>query len=128
MKPSLAWTFLIVALVLNASANILLKVGAMQSRELASDASLMTKALNFLNIATCMGIVLFAGNVLVYRKALTGLPISIAYPVMVSVGLLIIVVAARFIPLLGEKISLTQGAGMALIIAGVWLVSRTPTN
>lgn len=119
------WIFLSIALVLNALANVLMKVGAAVEKPVTENASFLTKALDFLNLATLAGIILFAANVLIYRKALSGLPISVAYPVMVSLGLLIVVLLARFIPLLNEKISLLQIVGMILIIAGVWMVSQT---
>lgn len=123
-----AWLFLTAALLLNSFANILMKVGAATQKTLAEDASFFSKAVNFLNIATLAGIILFAGNVLLYRKALDGLPISIAYPVMVSLGLIIVVVFARFLPILSERISLLQIVGMVLIVAGVWLVSQCPAK
>ncbi|HTH16984.1 MAG TPA: EamA family transporter [Magnetospirillum sp.] len=39
-----------------------------------------------------------------------------------------VTVAAASVPLLGERISLAQGIGIALIMAGVALVSRTGHN
>jgi multidrug transporter EmrE-like cation transporter len=118
-----AWLPLAVAVVLNASANIPMKVGARTSRTLGEDASFMARALNFFNVATVIGICLFAANVLAYRRALDRLPISVAYPVMVSVGLIFITLAAVFLPVLSERVSLVQIAGMVLIAVGVWLVA-----
>jgi multidrug transporter EmrE-like cation transporter len=66
--------------------------------------------------------VLFAANVLVYRKALEHLDISVAYPVMVSGGLILVTVAAIAMPALSEKISIVQALGILLIAAGVWCV------
>ena len=79
---------------------------------------------NFLNWATLLGIFFFAANVLAYRKALDRLDISVAYPIMVSGSLILIVLAAAWLPVLRERIVLTQLGGMLLIAAGVWLVSR----
>jgi small multidrug resistance pump len=117
------WLFLIVALCLNATANLLLKVGSNTEKPLAESAGLVARAMNFLNLATVIGIALFAANVLFYRKALDALPVSAAYPVMVSGGLVIIVIAARFVPVLAERVTLWQIVGMGLIVAGVWLVA-----
>ena len=58
-----------------------------------------------------------------YRKALDNLDISVAYSVMVSVGLILVTLAAVFIPLLSERVSAWQIFGMILITAGVWLVA-----
>jgi len=123
MTLSGAWLPLMVALVLNAAANVLMKVGAKLAVPLPGDASLWAKATNFLNLATLAGLVLFAGNVLVYRKALDRLDISVAYPIMVSGGLVLVTLAAALLPVLKEKISLAQVGGMLLIAVGVWLVA-----
>ena len=123
----LNWVFLTVALVLNAAANVLLKIGAVTAKgaPLATP-SLWAKAAHFLNLATTAGIVLFAANVLVYRRALDSLNVSVAYPVMVSGGLIIVTIAAALLPGLRERITWVQIAGMVLIAAGVWLVALQP--
>ncbi|MDY0061595.1 MAG: hypothetical protein RBU45_17420 [Myxococcota bacterium] len=119
-----SWLPLIVALVLNGLANVLMKVGAKIAVPLGPEATLFTKVTNFLNWATLLGIFFFAANVLAYRKALDRLDISVAYPIMVSGSLILIVLAAAWLPVLRERIVLTQLGGMLLIAAGVWLVSR----
>lgn len=124
MSLAPGWLPLFVALTLNAAANVLMKVGARQAVELPADAGTVARVANFLNAATLIGIVLFAANVLVYRKALDHLSISIAYPIMVSVGLILVTLAAWALPLLHERISWGQIGGMVLIAAGVWLVAR----
>ena len=118
------WLPLAVALVLNAGGNVFLKIGANTAWPLAENASLCARVANFLNIATVIGIALFAANVIVYRKALNGLSISIAYPIMVSLGLVLVTFAAAMLPILNEKISAWQIGGMLLIGLGVWLVAR----
>jgi multidrug transporter EmrE-like cation transporter len=114
------WLLLILALSLNASASLLLKLGSNLQRPLAGDAGLWEKATNFLNAPTVGALVLFAANVLIYRKALDVLDISVAYPVMVSGGLVIVTVVAAVG--LRERVTVAQIAGMVLIAAGVWLV------
>jgi len=118
------WLPLVVALLLNAAANVLMKVGSKTASVLPVGASVWQRLANFLNLATALGILLFAANVLVYRKALDNLSLSVAYPVMVSVGLILVTLAAVFIPILGERVSAWQIIGMILIAAGVWLVAR----
>ena len=116
------WTPLLIAMVLNAGANVLMKVGANTAGTLGDNASLWAKAANFLNVATILAIVLFAANVLAYRKALDNLSVSVAYPIMVSTGMIIITIVAAT-PVLGERITFTQIAGMVLVAMGVWLVA-----
>jgi len=118
-----AWLPLIIALVLNASANVLMKVGSQVAKARPAAEGLGGGVCHFLNAATIAGIVLFAANVLVYRKALDSLDISVAYPVMVSVGLILVAVSAAALPILSERISTPQIFGMVLIAAGVWLVA-----
>lgn len=118
------WIPLVVALVLNAGANVLMKVGANAAGPLGDNASLWAKVANFLNAATILAIVLFAANVLAYRKALDNLSVSVAYPIMVSTGMILITVVAAT-PLLGERIAFWQVVGMVLIGLGVWLLAGT---
>ncbi|MCP4375563.1 MAG: EamA family transporter [bacterium] len=121
------WIPLLVALVLNAGANVLMKVGANNATTLSENASLWSRVTNFLNVATVLAIILFAANVLAYRKALDNLSVSVAYPIMVSTGMIIITIVAAT-PILGERIALWQIAGMILIGLGVWLVAGGMTG
>lgn len=118
------WLPLAIALVLNAAANVMMKVGAKTAGALAADASLWAKVANFLNAATVVAIALFAANVIAYRKALDSLNISVAYPIMVSLGLVLVTFAAVTLPILSERVTVRQIVGMVLIAAGVWLVAR----
>lgn len=118
-----SWIFLAVALVLNAAANILLKVGSRLESLAPETSERLASFLKTFNVATMAGLFLFAVNVVFYRKALDGIPISVAYPIMVSLGLVLVVLAAIWIPLLNERVDARQVAGMALIGIGVWLVS-----
>ena len=99
------WLPLAIALVLNATANIMMKVGAQTAGPLATDASLWAKVSNFLNAATVVAIALFAANIIAYRKALDSLDISVAYPIMVSLGLVLVTFAAVTLPILSERIT-----------------------
>ena len=115
---------LVVALVLNAGANLLLKFHDRYMKPtdltLTGAASLWPFFLN--NWLLWLGLLCFASNVIFYRIALGKLPISVAYPIMVGAGFAIIaVVAWRF---LGETLSVGQWAGVALILAGIVLVAR----
>ena len=118
------WLWLIAALVLNAAANILLKVGSRTAGVLPTDATAAQRAGNFLNAVTVLAIALFAANVLFYRKALDSLNVSVAYPVMVSGGLVMVTLAAVLLPVLNERFGAWQVMGIMLIGAGVWMVTR----
>ena len=122
------WFFLIFALVTNATASVLLKVGSRvaENSPLAEGAGFLAKVFHFLNFPTIFAICLFAVNVLVYRRALDELNISVAYPIMVSGGMVLVTACACLIPLLGERIAWWQLVGMLLIALGVWLVALQP--
>jgi multidrug transporter EmrE-like cation transporter len=119
----LRYFFLVLALVMNAGANILLKMGSKTAKVLPSDAGLLDKTMNFLNPVTIVAIFLFAANVLAYRKALDAFKLSIAYPIMVSGGLVLVTAAAWALPVFREEISPLQLVGIVLIAVGIWLVT-----
>jgi multidrug transporter EmrE-like cation transporter len=60
--------------------------------------------------------------VLAYSVALRTFRISIAYPVMVSGGYVLILIAGWFI--FQERLNPVQYTGIGLILAGLWLVVR----
>ena len=122
MKYGIALTL---ALVLNATANPLIKSGMKRfdsageavSQSLSALASAL--ATNWMLI---LGIFCFAINVIFYAYALKKIDVSAAYPVMVGAGFAIIaLVAWKF---LGESLSRMQLAGVLCILIGVWLVAR----
>ena len=86
---------LAVALVLNATANLMIRAGA---KEIAAKCSGVTAVplltalkAGMVNPWIISGVVCFALNLAAYSYALTKLPVSMAYPIMVSVGYAIIV-------------------------------------
>ena len=117
------WLFLIIALTLNALANLLLKVGAkVQPVVSHTNPNIIECLQSFINGPTIWGIFLFAVNVLVYRKALESLNVSVAYPIMVSGGLILVTLLASLTPHLKEKMTIIQLVGMMLISLGICLM------
>ena len=110
----------IMAIVLNASANILIKVGMAKAGKLENVPFLIKYALSqpFLYA----GVVCFVLALAAYSIVLSKLNLSVAYPIMVSMGL-IIVVLVSFLAL-KETITFLQIVGFVFIIAGVWMVAR----
>jgi multidrug transporter EmrE-like cation transporter len=107
------YSFLLIALVLNSTANILLKVAAMGSRGTSIPALIS-------NPYAVAGVFIFASNVYFYIQALKNLPLTLVYPVMTAVSFLIINTYGFII--LKEPWSITSLAGYALIIIGIILV------
>lgn len=67
------------------------------------------------------GLSIFAGNVIFYMLALRHLPVSVAYPVMVAMSLLIVATGANF--LFKEAVTGTQIVGYVLLIIAIYLLT-----
>jgi small multidrug resistance pump len=122
MKYGIALTL---ALVLNATANLLIKSGMKRfdsaGQAVTQSFSTLTSALAT-NWMLVLGIFCFAINVIFYAYALKKIDVSAAYPVMVGAGFAIIALAAW--QFLGESLSRIQLTGVLCILVGVWLVAR----
>lgn len=112
------------ALLLNAAANLMMKSGM---HDISRDGGWLkdgpaAAALELLHRPVLLGgMLFFAANLLCYMYALQKLPLSVAYPVMVTVGFAIIVVVAGVY--LHERLAVSQWVGVAMMLAGVWLVA-----
>ncbi len=111
---------LVFALLANAAANIMIKAG-MNGRPLdpGRPGELLTAIVT--NKLVAGGVILFALNVVCYAYVLSRVPLSLAYPIMTSVGFLIVVGASAL--LFGESLGALQIGGMVLIIVGVAMVA-----
>lgn len=119
---------LVVALILNASANLMIKFGMraidleLQGAGLLSGGLLGGVKLALRHWILPLGLGCFAANVVFYSYALQKMPISVAYPVMSTCGFAIIVVVAGV--MLQERLSLSQWCGVGAILVGVFLVAK----
>lgn len=111
---------LIFALLANASANILIKAGMRRLDLQGASLGMIVRQVTT-NLPVLVGITLFAVNVLAYAYALNRIPLSQAYPIMTSVGFVIVVSASVFF--FGETLDIYQISGMFLIVAGVVLIA-----
>jgi drug/metabolite transporter (DMT)-like permease len=68
-----------------------------------------------------LGIVLYGGSFLLWLFILSKNPVSFAYPIAVGVTLTVTVLGAYFV--LGEKITIFQVCGIALMLVAVVLLS-----
>ena len=125
MKYIIALT---IALLLNATANLLMKIG--MKTVAASGGVLrdgMTAAVKTVVTSTplAIGLGCFVLNAVFYMYALQSkaLKINIAYPIMVGGGYALIAVVARVHPSLGEKLTWGQGIGVALVLLGIILIA-----
>jgi len=118
---------LVIALLLNASANLMITFGMHAINvELAGAGLLSQGPMGALKLVLrhwvlLLGLGCFAANVVFYAFALQKLQISVAYPIMVTVGFAIIAVVAGW--RLGESLSMIQWVGVGAILLGVTLVA-----
>jgi multidrug transporter EmrE-like cation transporter len=114
----MGYVLLALALVFNACANILLKMGSAQFA-LVSETGLVRAVLT--NYALVGGCVLFALNVVLYALALSRIPLSVGYPIMTA-GALVIITAVSVL-YLRESLTMVQMAGLLLLLSGIVLVT-----
>ncbi len=116
------------ALVLNATANLLMKAG-MKSVSASGDVLSAGLPAAVKTVATSgvlmIGLTCFALNAAFYMYALqsTTFKISLAYPIMVGGGYALIALVARFHPALNERLTGGQMIGVGLVLAGICLIA-----
>ena len=117
----MTYLFLLVALTGNALANICIKLG---SQQFAEGVQLFWKdpAILFKNGFFLAGVMLFAVALVMYSLGISKMNLSIAYPIMTSMGFLIVVSFSVW--QLQEQLMWWQWMGIVLILLGVILLSQ----
>lgn len=116
MRESL---MLVVALVMNALANVFVKLSAASSEYGENFTSFMLNAVK--NAYVWIGLVCFGIAFVLYAFSLTKLKLSVAYPIMTSAGFVIVSLFSHF--LFKENLTVLKIVGMIVIAVGIWLVS-----
>lgn len=119
-----AFAFLMAGVLLNATAQLLLKAGTnalgvitFTRDNWAGVAWQMATQAHFI-----AGVACYVLSLVVWIVGLSRVPVSMAYPLL-SLGYVINAVAAHY--LLGEAVTPGRWLGIGFIIAGVWLVARS---
>lgn len=73
------------------------------------------------------GLVLYATSMLTWMGALAKYDLSLAYP-MLGLSYILVYVGAVIWPRLHETISVSKTVGILLVLAGVFLVTRSTSN
>lgn len=104
----------LIAILLNAAANILMKASAVHKSDEAID--------QILNPFMLAGLASFGLAFLAYRQVLLrGIPLSIAYPIMTTAGFIIVLAASHY--WFHEKLDIQQWVGIGLLVTGIWLIA-----
>ena len=119
---------LIVALVLNAAANVLMKIGMKSVADaggVLKDGAIGAIKTVVTSPTLLLGLAFFALNAVFYMYALQSkaLKISVAYPIMVGGGFAVIALVARFHPALRERLAWDQWLGVGLVLVGIVLIA-----
>ena len=120
----ITWALILMGVGLNAAAQLLLKVATRPLAHFSEfNADTLSSSMGILIMSPSFwaGMVCYAASVCVWLAALAKAPVSTAYP-MLSLGY--VVVAAVSVLWLGESMGPGKMLGIALICAGVILVSR----
>lgn len=112
------WLILILGIASNASASVLVKIAMMPPRKFPS---LREPLAALSNWPFWLGLGLYGAAFLLYAAALTRLPLNVAHPVLTAGA--VATVALCSVLIFREPFHWTTGAGIALVIAGVALIT-----
>ena len=121
----ITWALILTGVGLNAAAQLLLKLATKplgHFRVFNADTLNSSVLILFKSPPFWGGMLCYAASVCVWVAALSKAPVSTAYP-MLSLGY--VVVAAVSVAWLGETLTVPKVIGIALICAGVYLMSRS---
>jgi multidrug transporter EmrE-like cation transporter len=112
------WLILILGIASNASASVLVKIAMMPPRKFPS---LREPLVALSNWPFWLGLGLYGAAFLLYAAALARLPLNVAHPVLTAGA--VATVALCSVLIFREPFHWTTGAGIALVIAGVALIT-----
>lgn len=119
-----SFALILLGVLLNAMAQLMLKAGTNAVGVIgAGQGSWASQILAVvLQPFIAGGLACYVFSVAIWIVALSRVPVSIAYP-MLSIGYVVNAIAAHY--LFGEALSAGKLGGIAVIIVGVWIVSRS---
>lgn len=117
------FALILLGVLLNASAQLLLKAGMIQIGQFEfSLANALPIGLQVMgNIPIIIGLSFYVLSVGIWLLVLSRVPVSFAYP-MLSIGYIVNALAAFY--LFGEPLTSVRVLGIFIIIAGVYLVAQ----
>lgn len=120
------------SIVLSAGAQLLMKAGMLELGSLDMVSVLNSvpgSTAHLLPVAAWVlaGLVLYATSMLTWMGALAKYDLSLAYP-MLGLSYILVYVGAVIWPRLHETISVSKTVGILLVLAGVFLVTRSTSN
>ena len=121
--PLRDWVAIISSVMLNASAQIFLRLGLRGAKigalVAASDVRMLVTTI--INPYIFGGMLCYAISILLWMYVLSQQPVGVAYPMMSLAYVAAVVMGWLF---LGESVSLPRIVGLAFIMIGVWFIAR----
>ena len=112
------WLILLLGIASNASASVLVKLAMSAPRKFPS---LSDPVAALTNWPFWLGLGLYGGAFLLYAASLERLPLNVAHPILTSGA--VATVALLSVLIFREPFYWTTGAGIALVVAGVILIT-----
>jgi small multidrug resistance pump len=112
------WAILLLGVASNACASVLVKFAMMPPR---SFPSLGNPRAALTNWPFWLGLFLYGMAFLLYAAALARLPLNVAHPILTTGAVAVVAVCSVLI--FGEPLPWTTALGIALVIAGVGLIT-----
>ena len=113
----------LLSVVLVDIAQLLLKYGMTQIGSLDFSSGIFPVFVHiFSNVYVILGVLLFVSSSVGWLVALSKMPLSLGYPIL-SIGYVIVSVLSWIF--FGESLSFLRIIGLAVIVGGVFLLSRT---
>lgn len=113
--------FLILAILFNAFANIVIKVGMIEQKTIFDKGVISALITIISNPYAIAGIFSFGIAFILYSGVLSTMDLSVAYPIMTGTGFLIVLIASIF--LFKETVTIFRLLGIISIIGGITLIS-----
>ncbi len=116
------WILILSAVILNVCGHLFLKAGMNKIGTISLDQLLFSFTKIFSTPFVLLGLLSYVSSVAIYMVVLSRVNISYAYPLMMGVGYILIVLFSWQI--FGEPFSSLKWTGIALILAGVFLLGK----
>ena len=116
------WILILSAVILNVCGHLFLKAGMNKIGAISLDQLLFSFAKIFSTPFVLLGLLSYVSSVAMYMVVLSKVDVSYAYPLMMGVGYILIVLFSWQI--FAEPFSSFKWMGIALILVGVFLLGK----
>ncbi len=122
---SSGWILVLISSTLAVSANLMLRAGVDRVGGLGmTSSSILTSCFNLIKQPYFdIGIIMYGMATLVWIKILSNEPLSVAYPILVSITFMLVTLGA--VVIFKETLNIHKILGLLIILSGIIIISRT---